>query len=126
MRSLRLNPCERLHTAHRDVVYRTSPKACVPRCPGLKSLTFLSLDQTKVSDAGMLPYLRSAPASLSQLSLNSTTITEATLAALATSTPHLRFLSIKQTKVGEPRDQPILTHNTDTIWYWYFIFPSMH
>ena len=85
------------------------------RCPGLKSLTFLSLDQTKVSDAGMLPYLHSAPASLSQLSLNNTAVTEVTLAALPTSTPHLRFLSIKQTKVGEPRAQVILMHNTDTI-----------
>ena len=89
----------------------------MPRCPGLKSLTFLSLDQTKVSDAGMLPYLGSAPASLSQLSLNNTAVTEATLAALPTSTPHLRFLSIKQTKVGKPRDQLVRTYNTDSIWY---------
>ncbi|CAL8401468.1 unnamed protein product [Gadus morhua 'NCC'] len=75
--------------------------SCLQYITGLKSLTFLSLDQTKVSDAGMLPYLGSAPASLSQLSLNNTAVTEATLAALPTSTPHLRFLSIKQTKVSD-------------------------
>ncbi|CAL8313610.1 unnamed protein product [Merluccius merluccius] len=75
--------------------------SCLQYITGLKSLSFLSLDQTKVGDAGMLPYLRSAPASLSQLSLNHTAVTEATLAALPASTPHLRFLSIKQTKVSD-------------------------
>ncbi|CAL8293772.1 unnamed protein product [Lota lota] len=84
--------------------------SCLQYITGLKSLTFLSLDQTKVSDAGMLPYLCSAPASISQLSLNNTAITEATLAALPTSTPHLRFLSIKQTKVSDVSALTALLH----------------
>lgn len=74
---------------------------CLCCCPtGLKSLCFLSLDQTKVSDVGMMLYLQSAPSSLSQLSLNQTSVTEATLAVLPACTPQLRLLSIKHTKVG--------------------------
>uniref|UniRef100_A0A3B5LYR0 Si:ch73-173p19.1 n=1 Tax=Xiphophorus couchianus TaxID=32473 RepID=A0A3B5LYR0_9TELE len=60
-----------------------------------------SLDQTKVTDAGMVQYLQSAPSCLSQLSLNQTEVTEATLAALPTCVPQLRLLSIKQTKVKD-------------------------
>lgn len=66
---------------------------------GLKSLCFLSLDSTKVTDAGMVLYLQSAPSCLSQLSLNQTAVTEATLAVLPSCVPQLRLLSIKQTKV---------------------------
>ncbi len=69
---------------------------------GLKSLYFLSLDQTKVTDAGMVLYLQSAPSCLSQLGLNQTAVTEATLAVLPTCVPQLRLLSIKQTKVLQP------------------------
>ncbi|KAG7231193.1 hypothetical protein INR49_012024 [Caranx melampygus] len=68
---------------------------------GLKNLCFLSLDQTKVSDAGMVLYLQSAPSCLSQLSLNQTAVTEATLGVLPTCVPQLRLLSIKQTKVED-------------------------
>uniref|UniRef100_A0A3Q2UK78 Si:ch73-173p19.1 n=1 Tax=Fundulus heteroclitus TaxID=8078 RepID=A0A3Q2UK78_FUNHE len=67
----------------------------------LKSLSLLSLDQTKVTDAGMVQYLQSAPPCLSQLSLNQTAVTEATLALLPTCAPQLRLLSIKQTKVRD-------------------------
>lgn len=75
-----------------------------PLClQGLKSLCFLSLDQTKVTDAGMVLYLQSAPSCLSQLSLNQTAVTEATLAVLPTCVPQLRLLSIKQTKVFQSR-----------------------
>ncbi|KAM9712730.1 uncharacterized protein ACNS7B_023178 [Menidia menidia] len=73
--------------------------SCLQHITGLKSLCFLSLDQTKVSDAGMVPYLQSAPSCLTQLSLNQTAVTEATLAVLSTCVPQLRLLSIKQTKV---------------------------
>lgn len=73
---------------------------CLQHITGLKSLCFLSLDQTKVSDAGMVLYLQSAPSCLSQLSLNQTAVTEATLEALASCVPQLRVLSIKQTKVS--------------------------
>lgn len=66
---------------------------------GLKSLCFLSLDQTKVTDSGMVLYLQSAPSCLSQLSLNQTAVTEATLTVLPACVPQLRLLSIKQTKV---------------------------
>ncbi|KAJ3611202.1 hypothetical protein NHX12_021218 [Muraenolepis orangiensis] len=59
---------------------------------------------------GVLPYLRSAPPCLSQLSLNNTAITEATLAALPPSVPHLRFLSIKQTKVSDVSSLAELLH----------------
>lgn len=73
-------------------------------CPlGLKSLCFLSLDQTKVTDAGMVLYLHSAPSCLSQLSLNGTAVTEATLVVLPGCAPQLRLLSIKQTKVRFPK-----------------------
>lgn len=73
---------------------------CTLCLQGLKSLSFLSLDQTKVSDVGMVLYLQSAPSTLTQLSLNQTSITEATLAALPACVPQLRLLSIKHTKVA--------------------------
>ncbi|XP_028288759.1 uncharacterized protein LOC114453194 [Parambassis ranga] len=73
--------------------------SCLQHITDLKSLCFLSLDQTKVTDAGMMPYLQSAPSCLSQLSLNQTAVTEATLAVLPSCVPHLRLLSIKHTKV---------------------------
>ncbi|KAM6900148.1 uncharacterized protein FYW49_016694 [Xenentodon cancila] len=75
--------------------------SCLQHITGLKSLHFLSLDQTKVTDAGMVPYLQSAPPCLSQLSLNQTAVTEATLAVLPGCVPQLRLLSIKQTKVKD-------------------------
>ncbi|XP_022051942.2 uncharacterized protein si:ch73-173p19.1 [Acanthochromis polyacanthus] len=75
--------------------------SCLLHITGLKSLCFLSLDKTKVTDAGMVLYLQSAPPCFSQLSLNQTAVTEATLAVLPTCVPQLRFLSIKQTKVKD-------------------------
>ncbi|XP_010883825.2 uncharacterized protein si:ch73-173p19.1 isoform X2 [Esox lucius] len=73
--------------------------SCLQHITGLKSLSFLSLDQTKVSDVGMVLYLQSAPSSLTQLSLNHTSVTEATLAVLPVCVQQLRLLSIKHTKV---------------------------
>ncbi|KAM4718720.1 uncharacterized protein FYW61_016450 [Anableps anableps] len=75
--------------------------SCLQYITGLKSLCVLSLDQTKVTDAGMVQYLQSAPSCLSQLSLNQTAVTEASLAVLPTCVPQLRLLSIKQTKVKD-------------------------
>ncbi|KAK5601546.1 hypothetical protein CRENBAI_024114 [Crenichthys baileyi] len=75
--------------------------SCLQYITGLDSLCLLSLDQTKVTDAGMVQYLQSAPSCLSQLSLNQTAVTEATLAVLPTCLPQLRLLSIKQTKVKD-------------------------
>ncbi|XP_077410640.1 uncharacterized protein LOC144040368 isoform X2 [Vanacampus margaritifer] len=75
--------------------------SCLQYITGLKSLCFLSLDQTKVTDAGVTLYLHSAPPCLSQLSLNQTAVSEATLAALPACAPQLRMLSIKQTKVSD-------------------------
>nr|XP_020475406.1 uncharacterized protein LOC109971480 [Monopterus albus]XP_020475407.1 uncharacterized protein LOC109971480 [Monopterus albus] len=75
--------------------------SCLQHITGLKSLCFLSLDRTKVTDAGMVLYLQSVPPCLSQLSLNQTAVTEATLVVLPTCVPHLRLLSIKQTKVED-------------------------
>ncbi|XP_014013220.1 uncharacterized protein isoform X1 [Salmo salar] len=75
--------------------------SCLQHITGLKSLSFLSLDQTKVSDVGMVLYLQSAPSSLTQLSLNQTSVTEATLAALPACVPQLRLLSVKHTKVRD-------------------------
>ncbi|XP_066572316.1 uncharacterized protein LOC136762205 [Amia ocellicauda] len=75
--------------------------SCLQHITGLKGLSYLSLDQTKVSDCGMVTYLRSAPSSLAQLSLNQTGVTEATLAALPRCVPQLRLLSLKHTKVSD-------------------------
>ncbi|XP_034718110.1 uncharacterized protein si:ch73-173p19.1 [Etheostoma cragini] len=75
--------------------------SCLQHITGLKSLCFLSLDHTKVTDSGMVIYLKSAPSCLSQLSLNQTAVTEATLVVLPTYVPQLRLLSIKQTKVSD-------------------------
>ncbi|XP_061877404.1 uncharacterized protein LOC133630110 [Entelurus aequoreus] len=75
--------------------------SCLQYITGLKSLCFLSLDHTKVTDAGVMLYLQSAPPCLSQLSLNQTAVSEVTLAMLPSCTPQLRLLSIKQTKVED-------------------------
>uniref|UniRef100_A0A673GRY4 Si:ch73-173p19.1 n=1 Tax=Sinocyclocheilus rhinocerous TaxID=307959 RepID=A0A673GRY4_9TELE len=75
--------------------------SCLQHIAGLRSLTFLALDQTKVSDAGLLMYLQSGSHALCQLSLNHTAITESTLRALPTCVPQLRMLSIKHTKVSD-------------------------
>uniref|UniRef100_A0A8C2ZJU0 Si:ch73-173p19.1 n=1 Tax=Cyclopterus lumpus TaxID=8103 RepID=A0A8C2ZJU0_CYCLU len=75
--------------------------SCLQHIKGLKSLCFLSLDHTKVTDTGMVLYLQSAPSCLSQLSLNQTAVSEATLVVLPACVPQLRLLSIKQTKVSD-------------------------
>ncbi|XP_026148300.1 uncharacterized protein LOC113121753 isoform X2 [Mastacembelus armatus] len=75
--------------------------SCLQHITGLKNLCFLSLDQTKVTDTGMVLYVQSAPSCLAQLSLNQTAVTEATLVVLPTYVPQLRLLSIKQTKVAD-------------------------
>ncbi|XP_016146803.1 uncharacterized protein [Sinocyclocheilus grahami] len=75
--------------------------SCLQYIAGLRSLTFLALDQTKVSDAGLLMYLQSGSLALCQLSLNHTAITESTLRALPACVPQLRMLSIKHTKVSD-------------------------
>ncbi|XP_002660968.3 uncharacterized protein si:ch73-173p19.1 [Danio rerio] len=75
--------------------------SCLQHITGLRSLTFLALDQTKVSDAGLLLYLQSGSSALCQLSLNQTAITESTLRVLPASVPQLRMLSIKHTKVSD-------------------------
>ncbi|XP_016398822.1 uncharacterized protein LOC107732090 isoform X1 [Sinocyclocheilus rhinocerous] len=75
--------------------------SCLQHIAGLRSLTFLALDQTKVSDAGLLMYLQSGSSALCQLSLNQTAITESTLRVLPTCVPQLRMLSIKHTKVSD-------------------------
>ncbi|XP_028290187.1 uncharacterized protein LOC114454149 [Gouania willdenowi] len=75
--------------------------SCLQHITGLKSLCLLSLDQTKVTDTGMVLYLQSAPSCLTQLSLNQTSVTEATLAVIPSCVPQLRLLSIKQTKVRD-------------------------
>ncbi|XP_076868405.1 uncharacterized protein LOC143519155 [Brachyhypopomus gauderio] len=74
---------------------------CLQHISNLKCLSFLALDKTKVSDAGLLPFLRSAPPALSHLSLNETAVTEATLSALPTCVPQLRLLSIARTMVSD-------------------------
>lgn len=83
-----------------EAVLTMTPTRLPPlRPPGLKSLCVLTLDETRVTDSGLLQYLRSAPPCLSQLSLNQTAVTEATLAVLPSRAPQLRLLSIKKTKV---------------------------
>ncbi|TRY90270.1 hypothetical protein DNTS_005124 [Danionella cerebrum] len=46
--------------------------SCLQHIAGLRCLTFLALDQTKVSDAGLLAYLQAGSPALCQLSLNQT------------------------------------------------------
>lgn len=75
--------------------------SCLQYITGLKNLCFLSLDQTKVTDAGMVLFLQSAPASLTQLSLNQTAVTESTLAVLPECVPQLRLLSLRHTKIQD-------------------------
>ncbi|XP_051878825.1 uncharacterized protein si:ch73-173p19.1 isoform X2 [Pristis pectinata] len=72
---------------------------CLCSIKGLSCLSHLILDQTKVSDVGMMDYLACAPASLVHLSLNQTGISDGMLAVLPSSVPQLRLFSIKHTKV---------------------------
>ncbi|KAM8881523.1 uncharacterized protein ACB058_001684 isoform 1-T1 [Synchiropus picturatus] len=85
--------------------------SCLQHITGLKNLCFLSLDQTKVTDAGMVLFLQSAPSCLTQLSLNQTAITESTLAVLPKCVPQLRLLSLRHTKIQDvsaPAELPCL------------------
>ncbi|XP_008306425.1 F-box protein At3g58530-like [Cynoglossus semilaevis] len=75
--------------------------ACLQHITGLRRISSLLLDQTRVTDAGMVMYLQTAPPCLTHLSLNQTAVTEATLVVLPTCVPQLRLLSIKQTKVKD-------------------------
>ncbi|XP_069502090.1 uncharacterized protein [Ambystoma mexicanum] len=75
--------------------------SCLQSLKGLEHVSHLFLDQTKVSDSGMIDYLESAPPCLTQLSLNQTGITEKTLSILPQQVPQLRTLSIKQTQVTD-------------------------
>lgn len=75
--------------------------SCLQHIAKLQCLSFLALNKTKVSDAGMLMYLKSAPSALTQLCLNETAITEATLTMLPKCVPQLRLLSIARTKVND-------------------------
>ncbi|XP_055490224.1 dynein regulatory complex subunit 6-like [Leucoraja erinacea] len=72
---------------------------CLCSIKGLNCLSHLILDQTKVSDSGMMEYLAVAPATLVHLSLNQTAISDRVLSALPSAVPQLRLLSIKHTKV---------------------------
>ncbi|XP_078254088.1 uncharacterized protein LOC144592831 isoform X2 [Rhinoraja longicauda] len=72
---------------------------CLCSIKGLNCLSHLILDQTKVSDSGMMDYLAVAPVTLVHLSLNQTAISDRVLAALPSAVPQLRLLSIKHTKV---------------------------
>ncbi|XP_078519005.1 uncharacterized protein LOC144784230 isoform X1 [Lissotriton helveticus] len=73
--------------------------SCLQSLKGLDHLSHLFLDQTKVSDSGMIDYLESSSLFLTQLSLNQTGITEKTLSVLPQKAPQLRILSVKQTRV---------------------------
>lgn len=75
--------------------------SCLRPITKLQCLSFLALNKTKVSDAGMLMYLKSAPSTLTQLGLNETAITEATLTVLPKYVPQLRLLSIARTQVND-------------------------
>ncbi|XP_072513103.1 uncharacterized protein [Salminus brasiliensis] len=75
--------------------------SCLQHITKLQCLSLLALNKTKVSDAGLLVYLKSAPSTLAQLGLNETAITEATLTALPKCVPQLRLLSIARTKVSD-------------------------
>ncbi|XP_066533589.1 uncharacterized protein si:ch73-173p19.1 [Hoplias malabaricus] len=75
--------------------------SCLQHIINLQCLSFLSLDQTKVSDSGLMMYLRSAPPVLVHLSLNETAITETTLTAISQCLPQLRQLNIARTLVSD-------------------------
>ncbi|KAI2648845.1 Dynein regulatory complex subunit 6 [Labeo rohita] len=88
--------------------------SCLQHIAGLRSLTFLALDQTKVSDAGLLIYLQAGSSALCQLSLNLTAITENTLrvsdvSALA-ELRNLQTLHLDGTGVRENTLQCLATH----------------
>ncbi|XP_062916935.1 uncharacterized protein si:ch73-173p19.1 isoform X4 [Mobula hypostoma] len=72
---------------------------CLCSIKGLRCLSHLVLDQTKVSDSGVMDYLGDAPASLVHLSLNQTGVSDRVLIVLPSAVPQLRYLSIKHTKV---------------------------
>ncbi|XP_059833840.1 uncharacterized protein si:ch73-173p19.1 isoform X3 [Hypanus sabinus] len=72
---------------------------CLCSIKGLRCLSHLVLDQTKVSDSGVMDYLGDAPTSLVHLSLNQTGVSDRVLAVLPSAVPQLRYLSIKHTKV---------------------------
>ncbi|XP_050798418.1 uncharacterized protein LOC127045815 isoform X3 [Gopherus flavomarginatus] len=75
--------------------------ACLHFIKGLPHLSHLALDQTKISDCGMVDFLHSGPSALSHLLLNRTAITESTLRLLPQYAPHLALLSLQQTEISD-------------------------
>ena len=67
--------------------------------PGMPNLTWLNLEQTAITDAGMTEYLASNPLSLQHLVLSRTSVTQAMLPALHQGAPHIRTLALEGTRV---------------------------
>ncbi|XP_066441231.1 uncharacterized protein [Eleutherodactylus coqui] len=80
---------------------RNLTESCLFHLRGLKHLSYLVLDQTKVSDRGMCDFLMNTNCSLTHLSVNQTAITECTLSMLVQCSPELRVLSVKHTQVSD-------------------------
>ncbi|XP_044130427.1 uncharacterized protein LOC122923640 isoform X2 [Bufo gargarizans] len=80
---------------------RNLTESCLLHLRGLKHLSHLVLDQTKVSDGGMCDFLLNTDCSLTHLSVNQTAITERTLGILVQRSPELRVLSVKHTQVSD-------------------------
>ncbi|XP_075173046.1 uncharacterized protein LOC142244658 isoform X1 [Anomaloglossus baeobatrachus] len=80
---------------------RNLTESCLLHLRGLKHLSHLVLDQTKVSDSGLCDFLLNTSCSLTHLSVNQTAITERTVSVLVERCPDLRVLSMKHTQVSD-------------------------
>jgi len=86
LKVLNLSGCEQINNA------------CVPVIIALQSLTTVNLENTKVTDAGIIEYASSAPPNLQDLNVSRTDVTQAAILSLQ-AIPHLRRLNLEQTKI---------------------------
>lgn len=66
----------------------------------MQGLTVLNLEQTAVTDAGVIQFLQSCPGNLHHLVLNRTSVTQAIFPHICQCAAQLKSLSLEDTKVN--------------------------
>ncbi|XP_052805572.1 uncharacterized protein LOC128234963 [Mya arenaria] len=72
---------------------------CLAVLTSMPNLAWLNLEQTGVTDLGVIQFLKTTPISLQHLILNRTTITHDVIGELHTGAPHLRSLALESTQI---------------------------
>ncbi|XP_052245396.1 uncharacterized protein LOC127854414 isoform X2 [Dreissena polymorpha] len=74
---------------------------CLSSLYNMPELTLLNLEQTGITDSGIIEYLDSKPPCLQHLVLNRTSATQAIFSHIHTGVPHLKILSLEGSEVSD-------------------------